>query len=132
MVSNPSISLTEVCGHSTIHENIKETMVSSTETDSIHILATLGNRMRVYKNRISLETVSIEKRPGGCEFEHVRHLVAGARGRQVYENGDADYGIWAAGMSLGLVEDVPSCEELMSRVEREAEDVLDGVKLLRA
>lgn len=106
-------------------------MVDSNETDSIHILATLGNRMRVYKNKVSVETVEIENRPGGCQFGDVRHLVAGARGRQVYENGDSDYGIWAAGMSLGLVDDVPSCEELLRKVEADAEGVLDGLSKLK-
>lgn len=32
------------------------------------------------------EVVAIERRPGGAEFKDVQPLVAGARGRKVYES----------------------------------------------
>lgn len=40
----------------------------------------------------------------------------------------SDYGIWSAGISIGLIKDVPTCEALLSRIEREAEDII-SVKL---
>lgn len=81
---------------------------------------------------MSKEVVSLEHRPGGAKFEDVRHLVAGARGKVVYEIGDPDYGIWSAGISVGLIKDSPTCEELVSRIEKEAEDVIDGLAKLKA
>ncbi|EGO01603.1 hypothetical protein SERLA73DRAFT_85360 [Serpula lacrymans var. lacrymans S7.3] len=111
---------------STIHQSIKEKMVQSNETDTVHIFKTLNNKTRVFKNKISKEVVALESRPGGAQFEELRPLVAGARGRLVYENGDPDHGIWAAGLSLGLIHDIPSCEELLRRIESEAEDILAG------
>lgn len=75
--------------------------------------------------------VAIERRPGGAKFEDVRELVAGARGRQVYEQGDVDRGIWSAGISIGLINDIPTCEELLERMEREAEAVIDDLSKLR-
>lgn len=68
-----------------------------------------------------MEVVSIERRPGGAKFEDVQDLVSGARGRKVYEIGDKDYGIWSAGVALGLIKDIPTCLELISRMEKEAE-----------
>ena len=47
----------------------------------------------MFKNKVSTEVVSIEKAEPG-KFEKVRDLVSGARGRQVFVNGDPDYGIW--------------------------------------
>lgn len=118
---------------SPIHQNIKEKMVASNETDTIHIFRTLNNTARVFKNAVSTQVVAIEKRPGGAKFEDVRELVAGARGRMVYENGDPDYGIWTAGISVGLIKDIPTCEELLSRIEREAEEIIGGMtKLVKA
>ncbi|KAL4080869.1 hypothetical protein J3A83DRAFT_4083945 [Scleroderma citrinum] len=109
---------------SPIHQNIKDTIVKATEQDTIHIFRTLKNTARVFKNKVSTEVVALERRPGGAEFSELRDLVSGARGKLVYENGDPDYGIWSAGITLGLIKDIPTCEELMRRIEAEAEDIL--------
>lgn len=116
---------------SPIHQNIKDKIIASTEQDTVHIFRTLHNTARVFKNAVSTEVVSLERRPGGAKFEDVRHLVAGARGKLVYENGDPDYGIWSAGVAIGLIKDCPTCEELVARIEREAEEVIDGLSKLK-
>lgn len=112
---------------SPIHQAIKEKMVASTEQDTTHIFRTLHNTARVFKNKVAKEVVAIEKRPGGAKFEDVRDLVSGARGRKVYELGDPDFGIWTAGIAMGLIKDIPTCEELLARMEREAEEVIEGL-----
>lgn len=102
-------------------------MVKATEQDTIHIFRTLKNTARVFKNKVSTEVVALERRPGGAEFSELRDLVSGARGKIVYEKGDPDYGIWSAGIVLGLIKDIPTCEELLRRIEREAEDTISGI-----
>ncbi|WVQ79809.1 hypothetical protein IAT38_001909 [Cryptococcus sp. DSM 104549] len=109
---------------SPIHQNIKEKIVASTEQDTVHIFRTLRNTARVYKNEVSTEVVRLERRPGGAKFEDLRELVAGARGRKVYENGDHNAGIWSAGIAVGLIDDIPTCEELVPRIDREATDII--------
>ncbi len=113
------------CGASPIHMKIKEKIVESTEQDTIHIFRTMRNTARVFKNKVSEEVVAIERRPGS-KFEDVRDLVSGARGREVYVRGDPDYGIWSLGISAGLIQDIPTCEELVGRMEKEAEEMLNG------
>lgn len=115
---------------SPIHQKIKEKIVASSEQDTIHIFRTLQNTARVFKNKVSEQVVALERRPGGAKFEDVRDLVSGARGRVVYETGDADYGIWSAGIALGLIKDIPTCEELLLRMEREAEEIIGGMNKL--
>ena len=48
----------------------------------------MHNTARVLKNEIADEVVAIEKRQGGCKFEDVRHLVAGARGHVALQSGE--------------------------------------------
>lgn len=103
---------------STIHPKIKEVIVQSTETDTVHIFRTMKNTARVFKNKVSMEVVERER--GGAKFAEVQHLVSGARGRKVYEEGDSEAGIWSAGITLGLIHDIPSCQELVDRIERES------------
>jgi len=42
----------------------------------------------------------------------------------VYSTGDADEGIWSAGQVQGLIHDIPSCAELVSRIIRDAEAIM--------
>ena len=60
----------------------------------------------------------------------MKDLVTGDRGRVVYEIGDVDYGVWTVGLSIGLIDDIPTCEELVRRMEREAEEVIMGIRKL--
>jgi NAD(P)H-dependent flavin oxidoreductase YrpB (nitropropane dioxygenase family) len=112
---------------SPIHQNIKDKIVASTEQDTVHIFRTLQNTARVFKNKVSMEVVALERRPGGAKFEDLRELVSGARGRLVYENGDPDYGIWSAGIVIGLIKDIPTCDILLKRIEKEAEEIISGM-----
>ncbi|KAJ2919191.1 hypothetical protein MD484_g1238, partial [Candolleomyces efflorescens] len=111
---------------SPIHQNIKDKIVASTERDTVHIFRTLHNTARVFKNKVSMEVVEIEKR-GNAKFEELKDLVAGARGRLVYSNGDPDYGIWSAGIAMGLINDIPTCKDLLERYEREVQEIIGGL-----
>lgn len=97
---------------SEIHEKVKQKIVDSDERDTVHIFRTLRNTARVFKNKVSMEVVKIERRPGGAEFKDVQHLVSGARGRTVYTDGDIDAGIWSAGITIGLIHDIVSSASL--------------------
>jgi NADH:quinone reductase (non-electrogenic) len=107
---------------SPIHQNIKERIVANDERETELIFRTMRNTARVAKNAVSTKVVAMEKE--GAAFEQVRELVAGARGKMVYASGDADEGIWSAGQVQGLIHDIPSCAELVSRIVREAEAII--------
>jgi nitronate monooxygenase len=109
---------------SPIHENVKQQMVENDERATDLIFRTMRNTARVAKNAISQQVVELEK--GGASFEDVRELVAGTRGKVVYETGDPDHGIWSAGMIQGLIHDVPSCAELIGRIVSEAEEIIES------
>jgi nitronate monooxygenase len=107
---------------SPIHENIKRRIVEADERQTDLIFRTFRNTARVARNAISQQVIEIERAGGG--FEDVRELVAGVRGRTVYENGDPDAGIWSAGLCQGLIHDVPTCAELIERIVTESEAII--------
>jgi NAD(P)H-dependent flavin oxidoreductase YrpB (nitropropane dioxygenase family) len=109
---------------SPIHENIKRQIVENDERATELIFRTMHNTSRVAKNVISQQVVALERE--GAKFEDVRELVAGTRGRSVYEVGDNDAGIWSAGQVQGLIHDIPTCAELVHRMVREAEEIIAG------
>lgn len=109
-----------------VHHNVKQMMVESSELDTALIFRTLRNTARIYKNSIAKEVLSIEGKPGDTDFSELQPLVAGARGRErVLEQGDTDDGVWTAGLVMGLIDDIPSCAELVSRMVAEAEDIIE-------
>jgi nitronate monooxygenase len=107
-----------------IHDNIKQLLVNSSERDTNLIFRTLHNTGRVLKTVVSDEVVAIENRPGGCEFKDIQHLVSGAKGRVALETGDISAGLIWAGQSVGLIDDIPTCAELIERMVRECRELL--------
>ena len=108
-----------------VHDNMKQAMVAADETQTTLMFRTLRNTARVFKNDIAQQVVEIEARPGDTDFSELQPLVAGSRGRErCIEGGDIDDGIWTAGQVIGLINDIPSCEELISRMIEEARGTL--------
>lgn len=107
---------------SPIHQRVKERIVEASELDTELIFRPLRNTSRVASNEIAREVVSILN--DGGQFPDVQPLVAGVRGRKVYENGDLEAGIWTVGMSQGLINDIPTCDALVKRMVAEAEETI--------
>ncbi|KRA26080.1 nitronate monooxygenase [Microbacterium sp. Root61] len=107
---------------SPIHEDIKAKIVRQSETDTELIFRSLRNTARVASNEVSREVVRILAEGG--QFEDVRELVAGARGRRVYELGDPDVGIWTVGLVQGLIDDIPAVGDLVDRIVRDAVEII--------
>ncbi|WP_182641251.1 nitronate monooxygenase [Dietzia sp. CW19] len=107
---------------SPVADQVKQQIVANSELDTALIFRTLHNTARVAANAVSAEVVAREAE--GVEFSDIQHLVAGARGRKVFEDGDLDAGIWSAGQCQGLIDDVPTAAELVDRMMAEAESII--------
>ncbi|EAC0858679.1 nitronate monooxygenase [Escherichia coli] len=107
-----------------IHDHIKRALLDASERDTRLIFRSLKNTARVLRNAISEEVVATERRPGGCEFEDIRPLVAGARGKVALDSGEVDGGVITAGQVVGLIDDIPSCAELIERMVEECRERL--------
>jgi nitronate monooxygenase len=70
--------------------------------------------------------LEVEARRGG--LEEIIPLIAGERQSAAWETGDVECSPFPVGQSIGLIEDVVSCEELLSRMMREAGEILARVK----
>ncbi len=107
-----------------MHDDIKQALVNATERDTRLIFRTLNNTARVLKNAISEEVVAMEHRDGGVEFAEIRPLVAGARGQAALNSGEVDNGVITAGQIVGLIDDIPTCAELIERIVAECKERL--------
>ncbi|WP_440468192.1 NADH:ubiquinone reductase [Pseudomonas sp. YH-1] len=106
-----------------IHPQVKAAIRAADERSTDVIMRSLRNSARVARNAISQEVLAIEAR-GNATYADVATLVSGLRGRTVYEQGDTDLGIWSAGMVQGLIDDEPTCEELLRGIVEQAQGLI--------
>ncbi len=106
-----------------VHEKVKQRLVEASELDTQLILRKFRNTARVFRNSVAREVAEVERRPES-EFADIASLVSGARGAVVLETGDLEHGIWWAGVSAGLVHDIPTVAELIERIVADAERII--------
>jgi nitronate monooxygenase len=111
-----------------IHDNVKRRIVANDERETDLLYRPFRNTARVGRNAISQQVLEIEQ--GGGTFDNIRHLVAGIRGKIVYDSGDLDAGIWSAGQAQGLIHDIPTVLALVERIMAEAEQIMSRLNLL--
>ncbi|EBA00333.1 NAD(P)H-dependent flavin oxidoreductase [Marinobacter sp. ELB17] len=108
-----------------IHDNVKRAIVEADELQTRLIMRNLRNTERVMNNAAVQEIERIEKEKGESEtIDDIRHLVTGAKGRLVLQEGKMDEAAWSCGMVAGLIHDVPSCDELIQRIMAETESIV--------
>ena len=85
---------------------------------------TSSNTARVGRSAVSEEVVRRLSQPG-AQFGDVQELVAGAAGRELLQTGDLSKGVFWAGMVQGLIDDIPTCQQLIDRIIAEADAIVD-------
>jgi nitronate monooxygenase len=109
-----------------VHQNVKDAIVAATELDTRLVMRPLRNTERVLMNAGVARLIAKEREKGGdLTIDDIRDEVTGVYPRVMVE-GDMDAGAWSCGMVVGLVEDIPSVQELIGRIMRDAETMIRG------
>lgn len=112
-----------------IHPSVKAAVADpkNDEFSSTLVLRSFNNSTRVFKNSVAKEIIRLEDEADG-DFSKIAPLASGERSKAMFdpsnENSDPNDAMWSCGMSIGLIDDVISCKELVSRVSNEAEERL--------
>ncbi|WP_395708009.1 NAD(P)H-dependent flavin oxidoreductase [Reyranella sp.] len=108
-----------------IHDNVKKALVAASELDTRLVMRPLRNTERVLKNAAVDRLLQKEKELGPkLEFKDIIAEVGGVYPR-IMKDGDMDAGAWSCGMVAGLIHDVPTVQELIGRIMREAETIIE-------
>lgn len=108
-----------------IHESVKQFLVQNDERATNLIFRKFKNTGRVAKNVVSDKVVEISSREGAV-FEDIQPFVSGAKGRVALETGDLEAGLIWAGQVQGLIDDVPTCKQLIDRIMSEASEIVSA------
>jgi len=105
-----------------IHDSIKQQILQADENSTKLIFRPLRNTLRIFDNSVAKHILEMEA--AGKGIDEIGPVASGQKGRIVFEQGSREAGVWAAGISIGLVHDVPTVEELISRMVREASAII--------
>ena len=107
-----------------VHDNVKQAIVAASELDTRLVMRPLRNTERVMTNAAVERLLEKERRLGAnLKFEDIVEEVAGVYPR-IMKTGEMDAGAWSCGMVAGLINDIPTVQELIDRIMAEAQDII--------
>ena len=107
-----------------VHQNVKDTIVAASELDTRLIMRGLRNTERVLISHATERVMAKERELGSAiTFADIAPELAGVYPR-IMQQGDMEAGVWSCGMVAGLIRDVPSVQELITRIMAEAESII--------
>lgn len=113
-----------------VHQNVKEAIVAASELDTRLVMRPLRNTERVLTNSAVERLLEKERELGAdLKFEDIIEEVAGVYPR-IMKEGDMNAGAWSCGMVAGLINDIPTCKELIDRIMSEADAITQRLQAI--
>ena len=107
-----------------VHENVKQAILNASELDTRLVMRPLRNTERVLNNPAVERLLQKEKDLGSdLKFEDIIDEVAGIYPKVMIE-GEPEAGAWSCGMVAGLINDIPTCKELIDQIMKESEEII--------
>ncbi|WP_338447080.1 nitronate monooxygenase family protein [Pelagerythrobacter marensis] len=114
-----------------VHDNVKQAILAASELDTRLVMRPLRNTERVLTNDAVERLLEKERALGAdLKFEDIIEEVAGVY-PSIMREGEMDRGAWSCGMVAGLVYDIPTCRELIKRIMKQANEIVDRIDGLR-
>jgi nitronate monooxygenase len=109
-----------------VHQNVKDAILAASELDTRLIMRPMRNTERVIVNSAVEKIIEIERQKGpDVKIEDIHDLVGGVYPK-VMIDGDMEAGAWSCGMVVGLINDIPTCADLIDTIMSQAEDIIRG------
>jgi enoyl-[acyl-carrier protein] reductase II len=106
---------------SPVPHSIKMKYLQVNEEDTLITGHFTGVRCRVIRNKLAEEFMRLDE----GQAPPREHMALGiGRFRKAFLEGDAEWGSLAGGQVVGLIDDIPSCQELIQRIVNGAERIL--------
>jgi NAD(P)H-dependent flavin oxidoreductase YrpB (nitropropane dioxygenase family) len=101
-----------------LHPGIKEWLLQATERDTMMIMRSINNPERVVKTDFAQSILEMETK--GASLEGLLPMISGLRQREALDKGDVEGVMLPCGQVVGLIQDIPSVEEIIEGIISEA------------
>lgn len=108
-----------------IHDEIKQEIVRRQEHHTTMICKSIHLQGRALQNETVECILEAERKGGG--LDEIIPYVSGQRVKDAWETGDVDAAPMMVGQSIGLIDSIPTCKELLEGMAAEAEGLLSGL-----
>jgi len=108
---------------SPLHGLVKQRMLAARETDTALVGRRFGDSIRVMRNAHVDEALALEKAETTTHHD-LLPLIGAGRWMQAMESGAADDAAFPLGQCVGLIDDLPSCAEVIGRMATEARELI--------
>ena len=109
-----------------LHDNLKQAFVQAKETDTYLVMRSIRNTHRVWRNKAAEKIIELESQK--ASLQEIIQVASGQNALKMYRDGDIDAGMVSCGQGVGLVKDIPTVKELLDRIMKEAEEVIQRLK----
>jgi nitronate monooxygenase len=106
-----------------VHQDVKDWLLKFTERDTLLLLRAFRNTERVARTPRSERALAMER--SGATVEEMRSIISGSMGQRMIEQGAVDEGIMSVGQCIGLIRDIPTVKEVIDRIMREADRIIN-------
>lgn len=110
---------TQECVHA--HASYKQALVEGGEADTVVIKRSLGAPARAIRNGWTDEILKLEKEEKN--YEDLKNYISGTANKRYIYEGNKDEGFAWAGQAMGRIKDIPTVEQLITRMIQETEDI---------
>lgn len=111
------------------HRAFKEKVAAAKESDTVLVMQSLRNTVRVLRNETTEAVAAIEARGEGT-LETILPLMSGKIGREAYVSGDTSRGALAMGQALAFTNEIAPLADIVDALMEEARAAvrrLDGL-----
>lgn len=99
----------------------KEQLINSSENDTVIIKRSIGAPARTLRNSWTDKILEIEQQTPS--YEALKEFISGEANKRFIYNGEKDQGFGWAGQVTGLIKDVPSVQELIDGMVKQAGEI---------
>ena len=99
------------------HSKFKEWLLEAKETDTVVVERSIRNAHRALRNKIT------EMETRGASLEDLLPIIGREGNKRLFLEGDLDAGIAFCGQVVGLIDDIPTVQDVIEGIVAEAETV---------
>ncbi len=107
----------------------KQQLIDSSENDTVIIKRSIGAPARTLRNSWTDRILEIESQTP--TYEALKDYISGEANKRFIYNGEQDQGFGWAGQVTGLIKDVPTVQELIEGMVKQAEEIREKWSITR-